>query len=118
MLIRSQDKLSIINLDNIDTICAKMDKDKEIKEHYETTIQYFCGVEETMGTLGFYSTEEKAIKVLDMIQDAYAKCESVKALSNGIMFEIARKFNQAQAEDFKNDHRATFAFQMPQDSEV
>ena len=118
MLIRSQDKMSIINFDNIDTIWAKTDEDKGIEEHYETSIQYFCGGEETMGTLGFYSTEEKAIKVLDMIQDAYARCESTRTLSNGTMVDLAGKFNKKQSDDFINDHRATFVFQMPQDEEV
>ena len=68
--------------------------------------------------LGDYSTEEKAIKVLDMIQDAYARCESTRTLSSGTILELARKFNQTQADDFKKEHRANFVFQMPQDSEV
>lgn len=106
MLIRSQGKCGIVNLDRIESFGIV---DLATIRAYGTDRCY---------ELGDYSTEEKALKVLDMIQEAYAKCESVKALSNGTMFEIAGKCNQEQAEDFKKGHRASFVFQMPQDSEV
>ena len=94
--------MGIFNLTNIDTICAKVDKDKEIKEHYETSIQYFCGGEEAMGILGFYSTEEKAIKVLNAMQNAYASSIKLTISSDGEM--------QWQ--------RVPVIFQMPEDDEV
>lgn len=56
MLIRSQDKKTIVNMNNIDTICTM-----------ENQLQYFNGGDSSMGVLGEYSTEEKAIKVLDMM---------------------------------------------------
>ena len=57
MIIRSQDKKIIVNFNSIDTIDVR---DKQVR--------YFAnGGVETMGLLGTYSTEEKAIKVLDMI---------------------------------------------------
>lgn len=69
MLIRSQDKRMIVNFDNICTVSAFPEKDSE--DIY---------VEDGTGSLmvGRYSTKEKAIKVLDMIQDAYCKFMSVK----------------------------------------
>ena len=61
MIIRSQNKKVIVNLNMVDTI---EERDKQIR--------YFSGGGmETLGVLGIYSTEEKAIKVLDMICDAY-----------------------------------------------
>ena len=62
MLIRSQDKRMIVNFENICTISAFPEKDSE--DIY---------VEDGTGSLmvGRYSTEEKAMKVLDMIQEAY-----------------------------------------------
>lgn len=62
MLIRSQDKRMIVNFDNICTVSAFPEKDSE--DIY---------VEDGTGSLmvGRYSTKEKAIKVLDMIQKAY-----------------------------------------------
>ena len=69
MLIRSQDKRMIVNFDNICTISAFPEKDSE--DIY---------VEDGTGSLmvGRYSTKTKAMKVLDMIQEAYCKFMSVK----------------------------------------
>lgn len=62
MLIRSQDKRMIVNFDNICTVSAFPEKDSE--DIY---------VEDGTGSLmiGKYSTKAKAMKVLDMIQEAY-----------------------------------------------
>lgn len=63
MIIRSQNKKAIVNLNMIDTI-----------EERDNQIRYFSGGGmETVGLLGQYSTEEKAIKVLDMIQQEYGR---------------------------------------------
>lgn len=69
MLIRSQDKRMIVNFDNICTVSAFPEKDSE--DIY---------VEDGTGSLmvGRYSTKAKAMKVLDMIQEAYCKFMSVK----------------------------------------
>lgn len=66
MIIRSQDKKVIVNLDNIDSICI---------EHKIGEVDVVCynGFEDTRMGIGAYSTEEKAIKVLDMIQQEYGK---------------------------------------------
>jgi hypothetical protein len=62
MLIRSQDKRMIVNFENICTVSAFPEKDSE--DIY---------VEDGTGSLmvGRYSAKAKAIKVLDMIQEAY-----------------------------------------------
>lgn len=89
MIIRTQLKRSIVNMCNIDTITIENGSD----------ILAWNGREKSY--LGEYSTEEKAIKVLDMICDSYQymkECECTrKAL--GV-------------------HAPEFVFQMPQDSEV
>lgn len=61
MLIRSQDKTIIVNFNNICTVSAFPEKDSE--DIY---------VEDGTGSLmvGRYSAKEKAMKVLDMIQEA------------------------------------------------
>ena len=65
MLIRSQDKDKIINLQNIGSISIRF-----ISEDGYVIDTMFPG--QTGATIAHYSTEEKAIKVLDMIQNAYA----------------------------------------------
>ena len=78
ILIRTQNKEGIVNINCIDTIATYVIKQRnEIKEHYETLIEYFSGSEATKGVLGKYSSEEKAIKVLDMICDFCFRCEGI-----------------------------------------
>lgn len=97
MLIRSQDKKTIVNMSNIDTI-----------EVYGCQMRYYCGGIDTVGLLGQYSTEEKAIKVLDMIQEQYGK-------------HIYGQGGQMATADCYVPPFAFIppkVFQMPQDSEV
>lgn len=61
MLIRSQDKKVIINLDNVSQVRTGGMADQRI----------IVFADDLVIVLGEYYTEEKAIKVLDMIQDAY-----------------------------------------------
>ena len=70
MLIRTPDKRKFVNLNNITNIHLFTYKNKnEIRETYPTEIRY--NMETENGTLGIYSSEEKAIKVLDMLQEEY-----------------------------------------------
>ena len=73
MLIRSQDKRMIVNLYNICTVSASPEKHSE--DIY---------VEDGTGSLmvGRYSTKAKAMKVLDMVQDAYERYEYEKGIQN------------------------------------
>lgn len=66
MIIRSQNKKGIVNLNNIDTICIE-------PNHCGCDVLCFNGAEESRSKIGEYSTEEKAIKVLDMICNFYAE---------------------------------------------
>lgn len=62
MLIRSQDKRMIVNFDNICTVSAFPQMDSEDIYVEDGT----CSL-----MVGRYSTKAKAMKVLDMIQEAY-----------------------------------------------
>lgn len=113
MLIRSQDKRMIVNFDNICTVSAFPEKDSE--DVY---------VEDGTGSLmiGRYSTKAKAMKVLDMIQKAYANAELIPmAVPNiGKMFTEApaSKENELLAEAFGEALMNKMVFQMPMDSKV
>jgi hypothetical protein len=92
MIIRSQDKTRCVNFNNVLSIQANS---KKVYAEIDMTIDgYF--------TIGEYSTEEKAIKVLDMIAFNYA-------------FEQTIKNNQGTGCQVTLE---PFVFQMPQDSEV
>lgn len=85
MLIRSQDKSRLISLNNT----------RELR--FWECAQGF-NITDCVCPIGHYSTREKAMKVLDMIQEAYCKFMSVK---------------NDDAWDGKE-----FVFYMPADSEV
>ena len=92
MLIRSQDKMSLVKFENI-VININNINGKEII----CWSQMNPGEDEYI-LLGHYSTKQKAMKVLDMIQEAYERYEYEKVFKTGLtLFET---------------------FQMPEDSEV
>ena len=90
MWIRSQDKRTLIKFEDI-----------EISGTEIVTIARY-GV----AKLGIYSTEEKALKVLDMIEKIIDEQEEFKAQGE------ERKGNNSYRRMIK------FVFQMPQDDEV
>ena len=63
MLIRSQDKEFLINFNNSPSI--------QIIERTDGDTIIACSDTYETYTIGFYSTKAKAMKVLDMIQEAY-----------------------------------------------
>lgn len=113
MLIRSQDKRMIANFDNICTVSAFTEKNSE--DIY---------VEDGTGSLmiGRYSTRAKAMKVLDMIQEAYADAK----LNEILLPDVCKAANESQqekentsiAKDIRNAFMKKMVFQMPDDSEV
>lgn len=105
MLIRSQDKKELHNLDEI-----KMIKVVSLSNGHLVEVN-------SQHTIGTYSTEEKAIKVLDMIQDAYGHCVAGNIFMNGRIDRVNEMTNEA-AEYCVREHIDMQVFQMPQDSEV
>lgn len=79
MIIRTQNKKGIVNFNTVDTICV---------DNNVPVIRYYCGDEITAGTLGTYSTEEKAIEVLDRICDFYFRCEGIFEMPQDSEVEI------------------------------
>ena len=75
MLIRSQDKEMIVNVDAINHIL--------VDEAYRLNGSLYDVCADGM-RLGYYSTKAKDIKVLDMIQKAYADFEASKITSTGL----------------------------------
>lgn len=67
MLIRSQNKRILINMNNVSSL-----------EVSDNELRIFADNGEAIYDIGEYSTKAKAIKVLDMIQEAYCKFMSVK----------------------------------------
>jgi hypothetical protein len=117
MLIRSQDKTALVKFENIVVNLKLPDSLNAICWSWQDAQRsggYFI--------LGKYSTKEKAMKVLDMIQEAYADAELIPMTvpNIGKMFAeaSASKENELLAEAIGKVLMNKMVFQMPEDSEV
>lgn len=96
MLIRNQNKKTLTNFAQVtDLEVVQCEDGFEIRAYYPFPLNN----DYSKMNLGDYSTEEKAIKVLDMIEDAY------------------RKSFEEKKENYRG-HRYNLIFTMPQDNEV
>lgn len=113
MLIRSQDKEILVNFNVSAGIEIAEGTTKTVVTSYITGCSYL---------LGEYSAKKKAIKVLDMIQEAYADAELIPMTvpNIGKMFAEApaSKENELLAEAIGKVLMNKMVFQMPEDSEV
>lgn len=121
MLIRSQNKITLIKFENI-VININNINDKEII----CWSQMNPGEDEYI-SLGHYSTKAKALKVLDMIQEAYMEYKSGEIVGNGLAGSAyTGSYNTKESvahgiavlKGYGNEIRKSILFQMPADSEV
>lgn len=118
MLIRSQDKEILVNFNVSAGIEITEGTTKTVVTSYITGCSYL---------LGEYSTKKKAIKVLGMLQEAYADFEASKITNTGLATaaytgsyktpdsaSVGIKVLKGYAEMVKE----SVVFQMPEDSEV
>lgn len=121
MLIRSQNKISLVKFENI-VININNINGKEII----CWSQMNPGEDEYI-SLGHYSTKEKAMKVLDMIQEAYMEYKSGEIVGNGLAgsaytgsYDTKESVAHGIAvlKGYGNEIRKSILFQMPEDSEV
>lgn len=118
MLIISQNKTTIVNVDNVFNIA--------IRDINGATAIYI-GSSSSCCNIAEYSTKAKALKVLDMIQEAYADFKSAKITSTGLA-AAAYTGNYDTSESVSHGIkvlkgyaemiRESVVFQMPEDSEV
>lgn len=113
MLIRSQDSEILINLNTLAGIEITKGPVKTTITSYTTGCTYL---------LGEYSTREKAMKVLDMIQEAYGDSEYTKYVIPEVCRILSMKpkteENKAHAGELGEMLKKGMTFQMPEDSEV
>ena len=113
MLIRSQDKEILVNFNVSAGIEIAEGTTKTVVTSYITGCSYL---------LGEYSTKKKAIKVLDMLQEACADAELVPMTVPNIGKTFAEappsKENELLAEAIGKALTNKMVFQMPEDSEV
>lgn len=114
MLIRSQDKSRLINLNNTREL-----RFWECAQGFDIT--------DCVCPIGHYSTKAKAMKVLDMIQEAYSDFEASKITSTGLATAAyTGSYNTPDSvsvgikvlKGYVEMAKESLIFQMPEDSEV
>ena len=106
--IRSQNKENLVEVNNFSIAeITETDAYGDVLEIVGYTID--CDIQDETYELGEYSTKEKALKVMDLIQDRIVKIKTVKLLENKIPNEIISVIGNKIDE---------YVFQMPQDDEV
>lgn len=122
MLIRSQDKAALLKFENIVVNLKLPDSLTVICWGWQDAQRsggYFI--------LGKYSTKEKAMKVLNMIQEAYMDYKSGEIISSGLAgsaytgsYDTKESVAHGIAvlKGYGNEIRKSILFQMPDDSEV
>jgi len=118
MLIRSQNSEILINFNTLAGIEITKGPIKTIITLYITGCTYL---------LGKYSTKEKAMKVLNMIQEAYMDYKSGEIIGSGLAgsaytgsYDTKESVAHGIAvlKGYGNEIRKSILFQMPDDSEV
>lgn len=113
MLIRSQNSEILINFNTLAGIEIAEGPIKTIITSYITGCSYL---------LGEYSNKAKAMKVLDMIQEAYGDSEYTKYVIPEVCRILSMKpkteENKAHAGELGEMLKKEMTFQMPEDSEV
>lgn len=68
--------------------------------------------------LGEYSNKQKAVKVLDMLQKAYAEYEMLRGMSTGMGGIMVTYNTKMIVNELEKEIQEKSIFQMPEDSEV
>ena len=113
MLIRSQNKEILINFNNSPAIGIM---------EIESDVRITCSDTDETFDIGHYSTKAKAMKVLDMIQEAYGDSEYTKYVIPETCKILSMKprteENIAHAGEIGEMLKKGMTFQMPEDREV
>lgn len=116
MLIRSQNKRILINMNNVSSL-----------EVSDNELRIFADNGEAIYDIGEYSTKAKAIKVLDMIQEAYMDYKSGEIIGSGLAGSAyTGSYNTKESvahgiavlKGYGNEVRKSILFQMPENNEV
>ena len=113
MIIRSQSKASLLNFSNLTVVYIVKNDENFVISSLEDKNRY---------RLGRYSSEAKSMKVLDMIQEAYAEAK----LNEILLPDVCKSASESQrgkdntliAKTIRKDFMKKMIFQMPEDSEV
>ena len=113
MLIRSQDKTIIVNIDNAFSIAIR---------DINGAASIYVGSQGSCCIIAEYSTKTKVMKVLDMIQEAYEEykinCTFLTGFTGQRTIVESNDIRVNGFEELVKSFKKNMVFQMPADSEV
>ena len=91
MLIRSQNKEVLVNMDNVKELFLAV---------YDTHTDVMATTDGA-SNIGRYSTKEKALKVLDSLQSRYAEYVQIGSVANGTigLFDVPKVYSMPQDDE-------------------
>lgn len=114
MLIRSQNKAAIVNFDNVFNIATI--------RNINGAVAIYIVSQDSRCNMAEYSTKAKAMKVLDMIQEAYEEYKITCTFLTGFTGHRAIvESNDIQvngSEELTKSFKKNMVFQMPEDGSV
>ena len=69
-------------------------------------------------TLAIYSSEEKALKTMEMLREQYSRIEIIKALASGTCEHMEESLKPEEFNDILEKYINMEVFQLPQDDEI
>ena len=90
-------------------------KESEVWCEYSATVQSYC----TGRMVAKYTTEAKALKVMEMLRASYVNNECYKSLCSGIVIPLPNNSDDTKEKSIAiNTFRRNMLFQFPADEEV
>lgn len=108
MLIRSQDKTTIVNVDNVFNIAIR---------DINGAVAIYIGSSSSCCNIAEYSAKAKAMKVLDMIQEAYTNEKVVEMVAYNFR-DVPLEAKGVSDAIIKKMLLNSAVFQMPEDGSV
>ena len=108
MLIKSQNKTAVVNVDNVFNIAIR---------DINGAAAIYVGSLSSCCIIAEYSTKAKAMRVLDMIQEVYEESQ-LPVIISALLFTDASAVDELKKELSNEKLKNRFVFQMPEDSEV
>ena len=90
-----------------------------IKDDYRDIYHVVCDYsEKSLRKLAKYSTEEKAVKAVEMLREQYKALGIFKVLANGTAEHMEKSFELDEFAEYNRAYRDMNVFQFPQDDEI
>nr|DAJ51652.1 MAG TPA: hypothetical protein [Bacteriophage sp.] len=89
-----------------------------IRVYNEIISMGMCKDDSCRSIIARYSTEEKAIKAMEILREQYSRIEIIKALASGTCKHMEESLKPEEFKDILKKYINMEVFQFPQDDEI